>query len=194
MISSIHGKIIYADAGFVIVECAGVGYKVNVPKDLVMTYGIDDEILLYTYLQFSEQNGFALYGFLTVSEEKMFEQLLGVNSVGAKVAMSILSAMGVNGIASAIASNDAKMITAVQGVGAKTASKIILELRDKIDLEEAIVVPVKHAEYTVTMKEAIEGLVAFGFKEDKAASIVAGIEGAEEMDFQQIMNIALKRI
>ena len=55
-------------------------------------------------------------------------------------------------------------------------------------------VPVKHAEYTDTMKEAIEGLVAFGFKEDKATSIVAGIEGAEEMDFQQIMNIALKRI
>jgi len=194
MIASVHGRIVYGDNNIFIVECAGVGYKVNVTKDLIMTYGVDDEVMLYTYLQFSEQNGFSLYGFKSVEEEKMFEQLLGVNSVGTKVAMSIVSVMGVSGITSAIASNDAKAISAVPGVGNKTASKIILDLKDKIDLEEAIVVPVKHAAFTESMQEAIEGLVAFGFKEDRATSIVSGIEDAENMDFQQIMNIALKRI
>ena len=135
MIGYIQGKVIYAEAGVVILENNGVGYEVVCSGALYAKLLTDGKGAAYTYLQVRD-DGVTLFGFVSPEEKKMFQQLTTVSGVGAKMGIAVLSAMNVGEIAVAIASSDVRRLTSVKGLGKKTAERIILELREKVAAEQ----------------------------------------------------------
>ena len=138
MYAYIKGKIVEKSNNYVIIENNGIGYRIfmtitaidKIPNDV-------QEIKIFTYYQVREDN-ISLYGFLQKEELRMFELLLSVSGVGAKSAIAMLSSITPSDFAMAVIQNDTKKLTKIQGVGAKTAARIVLELKDKLKTEEAI--------------------------------------------------------
>ncbi len=121
----------------VIVECNGIGYRVFVPFGCASKISEGEEVKLYTYMSVKE-DAINLYGFLTKDDLKMYTMLLGVSGVGPKAALGILSAMDADALRISVLSDDAASIAKAQGIGKKTAQKIILELKDKLDINDVL--------------------------------------------------------
>ncbi|MCL5960940.1 MAG: Holliday junction branch migration protein RuvA [Chloroflexi bacterium] len=134
MISSITGIIKKKSSEFVVVEAGGLGYKVFVPGSTLTALGaLGDAAALHTHLHMREDN-LSLYGFATEEELSTFELLINVSGVGPKAALSILSSSTVDALRLAIATGNTEMLRRIPGIGAKTAGRIILDLKGKIDL------------------------------------------------------------
>ncbi len=132
MIASIKGKVLVRRPDHVVVECGGVGYRLDVSSQALKTVpGVGKETQLQTHLV-AKEDAFNLYGFASEEERELFLMLLSVAGVGPKVAVSVLSQMPPRDLFRAIASGDAKLFKSVSGVGRKTADRIIVELRDKV--------------------------------------------------------------
>ncbi len=135
MIYCLTGELILLDAlnYTAVIECAGVGYKVTVTANTLTKLSplTDKEVRVYTHMQISEANGVELFGFFDTDELEAFRLLITVSGVGPKCAMAVLSAMDPVSLSSAIASEDSRAISRAQGVGAKIAARIVLELKDK---------------------------------------------------------------
>lgn len=131
MIAHLNGSIIHTTDKFIIVEVAGVGYKVFVTTDTLGSISIGDEVSLWIYTAVRE-NSIDLYGFLGTNEMSFFELLLDVSGIGPKSALSILSVASTDTLKKAIATGDMSYLNKVSGIGRKTAEKIIVELRDKL--------------------------------------------------------------
>ena len=138
MISRLRGTLIESSFTEALIECAGVGYSVNIP---LCTYDKlpqpGNEAVLHTVLIVREDD-MSLYGFLSRSDLEMFRQLLGVNGIGPKGALGILSALRPEDLRLAVMTGDAKAISRAPGVGAKTAQRIILDLKDKVQAEDLL--------------------------------------------------------
>ena len=198
MIASLKGRVLYRDISSVVIECGGVGYEVFVTSS-VMSQGLSagDEIMLHTYMQVSE-NGISLFGFSSREEKKLFEKLISVSGVGPKGAVSILSALGQTGLLIAIATNDHKSISKAPGIGTKTAQKIILDLKDKVDTDQiekstGITVDVNEISGSAA-QEALMALTSLGFKDAESRSAIASIKDKDKMDAEAILGIALKKL
>ena len=138
MYAYIRGKIVEKSNNYVIVENNGIGYRIFMSSTAIdKIQEEDEEVKIYTYYQVREDN-ISLYGFLQKEELRMFELLLSVSGVGAKSAIAMLSSILPSEFAMAIIQNDTSKLTKIQGVGAKTAARIVLELKDKLKTEEAI--------------------------------------------------------
>lgn len=132
MIYSLSGKLIYSDQNFAVVECGGVGYKCSISlKTLAALPKIGEDVFLYTYLAVREDS-VDLFGFISKEELESFKLITGVNGVGAKVGIAVLSQFEPQYLYSYISSGDYKALTAAAGVGVKLAQRIVLELKDKI--------------------------------------------------------------
>lgn len=131
MIASISGKIIYKTEKFTIIENNGIGYKISMPEDALTGLKPNQDAKFYTYL-YVRENALDLYGFLTREDLGFFEMLISVSGIGPKSAIGILSAASTKTIKSSILTNDASIMTKVSGIGHKTAAKIILELKSKL--------------------------------------------------------------
>jgi Holliday junction DNA helicase RuvA len=132
MIGSIKGKIILKREKFLIVETAGVGYKINMsPETLSKTKKTGDEISLWIHTHVREES-FDLYGFLDYQELEFFEMLIGVSGIGPRGALAILGIASIDTLRKAIGTGDTSYLTKISGIGKKTAEKIVIELRDKI--------------------------------------------------------------
>lgn len=130
MIAFLKGEIADLTEGSVVLDVNGVGYEVLVPGQLLsMLEGIGSRVKLYTYMQVRE-DAVVLFGFLTKDDLQMFRLLTGVSGVGPKAGLNILSTLGVDDLRFAILADDVKRIAKTPGIGAKTAQKIILELKD----------------------------------------------------------------
>lgn len=150
MYAYIKGKIVEKSNNYVIIENNGIGYRIFMTMTSIEKITDDnEEIKIYTYYQVREDN-ISLYGFLQKEELRMFELLLSVSGVGAKSAIAMLSSILPSEFAMAIIQNDTSKLTKIQGVGAKTAARIVLELKDKLKTEEAI------SKSNNTIKEAIK--------------------------------------
>ena len=150
MYAYIKGKIVEKSNNYVIIENNGIGYRIFMTMTSIEKITDDNgEIKIYTYYQVREDN-ISLYGFLQKEELRMFELLLSVSGVGAKSAIAMLSSILPSEFAMAIIQNDTSKLTKIQGVGAKTAARIVLELKDKLKTEEAI------SKSNNTIKEAIK--------------------------------------
>lgn len=198
MIATIKGEVIFSDASSVVVECGGVGFRVFVTGSVLGKAYVGTEIFLYTYMQVKE-DGIALYGFSSVDEKTLFEQLIGVSGVGPKGAMSILSYMGADGLRFAVVSADAKAIAKSPGVGAKTAQKIILDLKDKVDLNDALSVSatgptVQTGTLSAAGSDAVLALVALGYGQTQALEAVKSVDVSDTADTDEILRLALKRL
>lgn len=131
MIYSVRGNLILMDAGIAVIECGGVGYRVQTSITTQKQLKLNTETLLYTYLNVRE-DAMELFGFASKGELNTFKMLIGITGVGPKVALAILSDLTSEQIAMCVSSGDSKTLTRANGVGPKLAQRIVLELKDKI--------------------------------------------------------------
>ncbi len=131
MIYSVRGNLILMDAGIAVVECGGVGYRVQTSISTQKTLKLNSEVMLYTYMNVRE-DAMELFGFATKAELATFKMLIAITGVGPKVALAILSELSSEQIAMAVSAGDSKTLTRASGVGPKLAQRIVLELKDKI--------------------------------------------------------------
>ena len=204
MIAYIRGRLEYVDLeeGMAVLETGGIGYQILLSgRDLELLPSAGEEVRLYTYLQ-ERDDAFVLYGFFTREDRKLFGQLLGVSGIGPKGALGILSGLSADDLRFAVLADDAKTIAKAPGIGLKTAKKLILELRDKLSLEEAFEARLAgenaregaepSAGLTAARNEAVEALTALGYSSSEALKAVRQVEAADGMDVEEILKAALK--
>lgn len=193
----------------IVVEAGGVGYNVNVSATTVgLLPDLGDEIKIYTYTLVREDT-FSLYGFLTRDDLSIFKKLITVNGIGPKGGLAILSVMSADDLRLAIVAGDAKMIARAPGIGKKTAERVILDLRDKISMEdvlsgrgkeggiqEAALSGDSHGSGTDNSlrKEAIEALAALGYSLSDATNAVRKVEMTDDTTVEDVLKLALKNI
>jgi len=181
----------------VVLENNGVGYLLSVPaKQIENLPARGSELKLFTYLQVKE-DGLNLFGFLDKESLIIFKQLLSVSGVGPKGALSILSIFTPNELRVAILSQDSKAISKASGIGAKTAQRIIIDLKDKVDIDDVVPVDdVRIAEEAATdsvaKQEAVLALTALGYSTKEAKEAVSHVEDNEEYTVEDYLRFALK--
>jgi holliday junction DNA helicase RuvA len=179
MIASVRGNVITRRPDAVVVECGGVGYRLAVSAHTLQKVpAVGDEAFLHSHL-IMRDDAMQLYGFATEDERDLFLLLLGVQGVGPKVALAVLSGGTTGELLNAIAAGDAKRFQAVPGIGKRTAERIIVELREKVGEGDGIVV--RRADDPRTL--ARDGLVGLGFSVQEAEQLLGRAEGesAEEL-------------
>lgn len=195
MISYISGVVDDIEKDKVIIDNNGMGYGIFVSQNTLDQIGIGEQIKIYTYLSVRE-DAMQLYGFLSKQELQIFKLLIGVSGVGPKGGLAILSTCPGDSLSLAIISDDAKAISKAPGIGAKTAQKIIIELKDKIDFEDMIAT--KDSNTTTinngVVSDAIEALTSLGYSQSMAYQAVKNIKNVEDMDVEDILKAALKNM
>lgn len=197
MYAFISGKIDYIDpSGSVVIDNNGIGYNIMVSLNTLSELPKTGEMTkLYTYTHIKE-DAFSLFGFFSMSEKAMFVKLIDISGVGPKMALGILSGMTSTSLAVAIANNDVRSLSSIKGVGKKTAERIILELKEKVDItakdfEEGggVVIGVNSKE----MSDAVEALVALGITKTQA---IKAVQKASEKatDTNAIITLALRSL
>jgi Holliday junction DNA helicase RuvA len=193
----------------IVVEAGGIGYNVKVSASTVgLLPGLGDEIKIYTYTLVREDT-FSLYGFLTRDDLDIFKQLITVNGIGPKGGLAILSVMSADDLRLAIVTGDAKMIAKAPGIGKKTAERVILDLRDKISMEDVLSGGMAVSMEDVSSgaaggkgtdnanalrKEAIEALTALGYSMSDATAATRKVEITEDTTVEDVLKLALKNI
>lgn len=201
MIAYIKGKVVQIEEERLILESGNMGYNIMMPSSsLEERILIQDEVKIYTHLHVRE-DAMQLYGFLSQEELKTFRLLLGVNGIGPKAALGILSGLTVDELRFAVLSDDIKTISKAPGIGKKTAQKLILELKDKIDLAEAFdtkQIAEKNENKAVGVndatKDAVEALSALGYSSTEALRAVRQAKIEPDMDVEAILKLALKNM
>ena len=199
MIYCLTGKIVKKSLNAVVLSCGGVGYYTQCPASVAGALpGVGQETTLYTVMSVTE-NDVSLYGFATEEQQACFEMLTAVSGVGPKVGLAILSVMEPQRVALAISAGDHKAFKAASGVGPKLAQRIVLELKDKVELDyQADTLLGQLADETVgstepnNRKDAIEALTALGYSSMDAAKAVKQADPNADMDVEDILKAALK--
>ena len=200
MIAFVKGLLDTVAEDHIIVENQGMGYEILVPGSVVQAMPqVGNMVKIYTYT-YVREDVLQLYGFLTKDQLNMFRLLITVNGIGPKGALGILTVMDVDTLRLAILSDDAKSIAKSPGIGAKTASKLILELKDKCHLEDIFeageheVTPMLDATDKEARNDAIQALVALGYSASEATAAVRKTEITEYMSVEDILKQSLKNI
>lgn len=202
MIAFIRGIIEDIAEDNVIIDTGGIGYNIKISEGTAAALpGIGREVKLYTYTCVRE-DAFLLYGFLTRDDLEIFKKLITVNGIGPKGGLAILSVMSANDLRFAIISGDAKAIAKAPGIGAKTASRVILDLKDKISIEDTLIKremneysgSSAHASDNGARNEAVEALVALGYSPSDALKAVKNADPSEDTDVETILKLALKNM
>lgn len=197
MLYSLRGTIVFRDMAGAAVECGGVAYYCKASLSTLTSLGkVGSEVVLYTYLHIRNE-ALDLFGFADTAELNCFKMLINVTGVGPKAALAILSAMSPERFVLCVASGDYKAITAAQGVGAKLAQRVVLELKDKVSGAElagafsqagAGVAPLGAG----NAGEAVSALVVLGYTQAEAASAVGRLE--ESLPVDEMIKAALKTL
>lgn len=203
MIAYVNGIIEDITEDNVVLDVGGIGYNVRISADTASRLpGMGEQVRLYTYTCVKE-DAFLLYGFLSRNDLAMFKQCITVNGIGPKGALAILSVMDADSLRFAIMSGDTKAISRAPGIGARTAQRLILELKDKITIDDALISKeiaataagrVTVGADSVQKKEAVEALVSLGYGQTESLKAVNAIEGIEDMDSGAILKAALKKM
>ena len=202
MLAFVVGSVADIADGCLILENNGIGYRIFVPGSVTERLSRGDEARIYTHMAVRE-DAITLYGFLTKDDLALFRMLLGVSGIGPKGALSVLSVMTADDLRFAILSDDTLTISKVPGIGKKTAQKLILELKDKLNLSEALeksalggeqAVP-DAAAATSAQSEAIMALTALGYSGTQALKAVRKVTAdLGELPVEQILKLALKEM
>ncbi|MBP3232997.1 MAG: Holliday junction branch migration protein RuvA [Eubacterium sp.] len=199
MIAYIKGTLEEKGIDSIVVEADGVGYEILTGSYVIQELPpLHDEVKIITYMDVKEDS-MRLFGFLSSQEKTLFKQLLSVSGVGPKGALSILNELGPDNLVAAIIAGDSKAISKANGIGAKTAQKVVLELRDSVSLEDSIFDTDSSVSRSTfrsegAVMEAVEALGALGYSNSEAMKTVRSIEGAEDMKVEDIIKAALKRM
>lgn len=199
MITYIKGQITEIYDSYIVVEAYGIGYEIMVTANLAGgVVPIGTELKVYTY-QYIREDAEDLYGFVNRDDLNIFKLLITVNGIGPKNAMSILSSISPDDLRIAILSDDVKTIQAAPGIGGKTAQKIIIELKDKLSINDVITkgdsVPDPVASTANSARdEAIEALIALGYSSSEALKAVKSVDTYENTSSDDILKSALKKL
>lgn len=188
MITSIVGRLEGTGPGWVEIAVGGVSLRVHVPTPVVEGLGRKgDQVRLFTHLQVRE-DGLSLFGFESADTRAAFEALIGVNGIGPRLALSVLSRLTPGSLALAVASGDIEAFAGVPGVGKKTASRIILELSGKLDGLFAAVPTLHHD------AEVVEALTALGYTAQEAREAALAVPHSESTSLADRVRVALQRM
>jgi Holliday junction DNA helicase RuvA len=187
MIATLRGEITQIEDAALILEVGGVGLRVAVPAPLRGRLKVGDVILLYTHLVVRE-DALTLYGFETQSERELFNILLGVDGIGPKVALSVLSTMTIDSIHRAVFADEADVLSRVPGVGKKTAQKMALHLKDKLKPMDALATVAAMSE---TDSEVLAALTALGYSVVEAQSAIQSLPKDAPDDTEERLRLAL---
>ncbi len=198
MIGYIKGTVEDIQADSIILEKNGIGFRIYTSKLAMESFlHAKNEVKMYTYMNVREDD-ISLYGFPTKEELDTFQLLLTVNGIGPKAALSVLSFLSVADLTYAVMSGDTKAITRANGIGVKGANRIIMELRDKLKLEEIPGNTDVHITDTNqagdSISDTILALVSLGYSESEARNAIMRIEHAGDMDSETLLKNALKQI
>ncbi|MBN9285173.1 MULTISPECIES: Holliday junction branch migration protein RuvA [Flavobacterium] len=193
MIAHIQGRLTEKSPTEVIIDCNGVGYHINISLHTFSLLPNSENIKLYTFLQVKE-DAHTLFGFMEKAERELFKLLLSVSGVGASTARTMLSSITPQQIIHAIAGNDVATVQSIKGIGAKTAQRIILDLKDKVlkvyNLEE-----VSAVESNTNKNEALSALEVLGFMRKSAEKVVDKIvKDNPDASVESIIKLALKNL
>ncbi len=193
MITHIKGKLVEKNPTEVVIECNGVGYFINISLHTFSKIGNDEVLQLYTHLQVKEDSH-TLYGFVERLEREIFRLLISVSGIGTSIARTMLSSLSPNQVKEALASGDVATIQSVKGIGAKTAQRVILDLKEKVlkifDMEEVSVV-----ERNTVKDEALSALETLGFNRKAAQKVVENIiKNNSEVTVEDTIKLALKKL
>lgn len=201
MYAYIKGILAEITEDAIIVENQGIGYEIAVPGQ-VFDYlpSVGEEVKLYTY-HYVREDAILLYGFLTKEDVRIFKMLIGVSGIGPKGALAILSVLSTDDLRFAILGDDAKAIAKAPGVGAKTAQRVIIELKDKLSLEDAfeqkLANQAQKAELNPAVgvkNEAILALTSLGYSQSEALKVLQGIEISPDDQVEDVLKMALKQM
>ena len=202
MIASVKGKLEGVTADSVIIDVNGLGVEAIVPSNVINRLPRPNEdVKLHTYMNVRE-DAMQLYGFLEKEDLDFFKLLITVNGIGPKAAIAILSSMSTDVLTFAILSEDIKTIEKAQGIGAKTAKKLVLELKDKVGVINAKAVELRSdssSDISLTIgsaikEEASQVLEALGYSRTEAMKSVSAVEITEEMTAEELVKLALKNL
>lgn len=196
MIAYVSGKLeeIYSDR--IVVEAQGVGFEILTYDYVIRKLpSLHSDVKIVTYMDVKEDD-MRLFGFLTPTEKDLFIKLISVSGIGPKGALSILDELGPDNLCAAIISGDHKAISKANGIGSKTAQKVVLELRDKLNLEGTIFDTSAAAAFDEDsesdISDAAQALVALGYSNTDALKAIRKVEGADKMKTEDIIRNALK--
>lgn len=201
MIGFVKGELADIKENYVILEAGNIGYEINLPSSTILELPPrNSTIKLYTYLHVREDI-LCLYGFLTKDDLEMFKMLITVNGIGPKGAIGILSGISADEIRFAVLAEDTKTISKAPGIGPKTASKIILELKDKFKLDTVFEQKLQNQAGKLDTEsiygkreEAVQALTALGYSSTDAYKIVTQIDITEDMTTENILKLCLKKM
>lgn len=201
MINYLKGELTEVKDNYIIVEVSNIGYEVSLPSStIVQLPPVGSDIKIYTYLHVRE-DAMSLYGFKNKDDLEMFKLLITVNGIGPKGALGILSAITSDEIRFAVLAEDVGTISKAPGVGKKTASKLILELKDKFKLETAFEQKLQNKGDLVQTssiagmkEEAVSALTVLGYTATESLRIVNGIDITEDMTSEDILKLSLKKM
>lgn len=209
MIAYVKGEIADISEDNVVLEVNNIGYNIKISSGTAgLLPGIGEEVKIYTYTCVRE-DAFLLYGFLTKDDLDIFKKLITVNGIGPKGGLAILSVMSADDLRFAVISGDAKAISMAPGIGRKTAERVILDLKDKVSIEDSFVnkgimdgsqlhgaaeTNDKNSPIALARNEAAEALTALGYSPSEALKAVKQVDVQEDMNTEDILKLALKKM
>ncbi len=196
MIYSVKGTLIHIESGFAVVECGGIGYKVNTTITTQKELKLNSTVMLYTYMNVRE-DAVELFGFYSKGELSTFKLLISVSGVGPKVALAILSELSSETIALSVSSGDYKTLTRASGVGPKLAQRIVLELKDKIKgfttgSDDMVVSKGSVIADTGNISKAVSALAVLGYSAADVTPILSKLDPT--LSVEQLIGLTLKQM
>jgi Holliday junction DNA helicase RuvA len=193
MITHLRGKLIEKNPTYAIVEVNGIGYWLNISLNTFSDLPDNESVFLYTYLSIKE-DAHTLYGFSTKIEREIFKLLISVSGVGPSIARMMISSMSTNEIQHAIASGDVALIQSVKGIGAKTAQRVLVDLKDKI-LKIYAIDEVSSSESNTNKNEALSALEVLGFNKKQSEKIIDKfLKEDKTLSVEDLIKKALKNL
>ena len=188
MIASLHGKVEALGTDWAVVNVGGIGFQIYMPTSILSTLGaIGKEVQLYTHLHLREDNA-TLYGFALAEELTLFQTLIGVSGLGPKMALAMLSGMSIEQLVTAIATGSADLLTVIPGIGKKVASRIVLELKEKIGAGW-ITTPTTQLAQENT--DVLAVLTSLGYSAVEATKAVATLPASSDLSLEEKVKLAL---
>jgi len=193
MITHVKGKLVEKNPTYVIVETGGIGYFLNISLNTFSQLPEGESVFLYTFLSVKEDSQ-TLFGFTTKIERALFKLLISVSGVGPSIARTMLSSMSTDEIKHAIASGNSDVIQSVKGIGAKTAQRVIIDLKDKI-LKSFAIDEVSLPQSNTTKEEALTALEVLGFMRKQSEKVIDKILVSDaNLKVEQLIKMALKKL
>ncbi|MBR4780441.1 MAG: Holliday junction branch migration protein RuvA [Lachnospiraceae bacterium] len=205
MISYLKGKYIdRTDDGSLIINVNGIGFEVFVPAELLgrASFNTDADLELYTYMQVKE-DGMSLFGFATLDELSILKKIISVSGIGPKGGISILSTLNREQFIMAVLDENSDLIAKAPGIGKKTAAKLVLELKDKFKLQDALTGSVSISDVADTpaskadeglISDAIAALVSLGYTSAESTKAVRAVQITEDMTVDRLLSLSLRNI